>query len=95
MFKIFGEHYYIDLDAIDEFTRIDDEKKSDETETENVDSNTKVHIVKYEMIKYMLEILMDPHDEIDEKIAMSSNETSVPFRFAFNTLLTKKIINKF
>ena len=54
MFKIFGEHYYIDLDAIDEFTRIDDEKKSYETETENVDSNTKVHIVKYEMIKYML-----------------------------------------
>ena len=43
----------------------------------------------------MLEILMDPHDEIDEKMALSSNETSVPFRFAFNTLLTKKIINKF
>ena len=93
MFKIFGEHYYIDLDAIDEFTRIDDEKKSDETE--DVDNQTKVHIVKYEMIKYMLEILMDPHDEIDEKMALSSNETSVPFRFSFNTLLTKKIINKF
>ena len=92
MFKIFGEHYYVDMDAVDEFTRIDGEDKP--TENDEVDNQTKVHIVKYEMIKYMLEILMDPQDEIDEKMALSSNETSVPFRLAFNTLLMKKIINK-
>lgn len=94
MFKIFGEHYYIDLDAIADYTKIEDEIKSGDTET--FESQAKIHIVKFDMVKYMLEILMDPHDEIDEKIAMSStNETSIPFRFAFNTLLTKKIINKF
>ena len=94
MFKIFGEHYYIDLDAIADYTKIEDEIKSGDTET--FESQAKIHIVKFDMVKYMLEILMDPHDEIDEKIAMSStSETSVPFRFAFNTLLTKKIINKF
>lgn len=94
MFKIFGEHYYVDLDAIAEYTKIEDEIKSGDTET--FESQAKIHIVKFDMVKYMLEILMDPHDEIDEKIAMSStSETSVPFRFAFNTLLTKKIINKF
>jgi hypothetical protein len=94
MFKIFGEHYYIDLDEIAEYTKIEDEIKSGDTE--NFESQAKIHIVKFDMVKYMLEILMDPHDEIDEKIAMSStNETSIPFRFAFNTLLTKKIINKF
>ena len=86
MFKIFGEHYYIDLDEIAEYTKIEDEIKSGDTE--NFESQAKIHIVKFDMVKYMLEILMDPHDEIDEKIAMSStNETSIPFRFAFNTLL--------
>lgn len=93
MFKILGEHYYIDMDAIEEYTRIDDEVKIENEE--EVENNTKIHIVKYEMIKYMLEILMDDQDEIDEKIAMSSNELSLPFKFAFNTLLIKKIINKF
>jgi hypothetical protein len=94
MFKIFGEHYYVDLDEIAKYTEIEDEVTSGNTE--NFESQAKIHIVKFDMVKFMLEILTDPHDEIDEKIAMSSsNETSVPFRIAFNTLLTKKIINKF
>ncbi len=99
MFKIFGEYYYVDLDMIEKYTQIDDEETptTDELESTDIvigDNSTKIHIIKYEMVKYLLEVVMDPHDEVDEKLASSSNELSIPFKIAFNSLLTKNIINK-
>jgi len=99
MFKIFGEYYYVDLDMIEKYTQIDDEETPTTNESEPTDvvigdNSTKIHIIKYEMVKYLLEVVMDPHDEVDEKLASSSNELSIPFKIAFNSLLTKNIINK-
>lgn len=99
MFKIFGEYYYVDLDMVEKFTQIDEEDSPETNELESTEdvsgvNGTKIHIVKYEMVKYLLEIVMDPHDEVDEKLASSSNELSIPFKIAFNSLLTKNIINK-
>jgi hypothetical protein len=85
MFKILGEYYYIDLDAIESFTSID----SVSGETEN-----QVHLVKYETVKFMLEIVMEHPEEVDEKMGLNSSELPLPFKLAFNTLLIKKIINK-
>jgi len=85
MFKILGEHYYIDLDAIEDYTTID--PVSGETDNQ-------IHLVKYETVKFMLEIVMEHPDEIDEKLGMNSSELPLPFKLAFNTLLIKKIINK-
>jgi hypothetical protein len=100
MFKVLNEYYYIDFDMIDEQTRIEStqvksDNVSEEGGTEENDDHTKVHLVKYELIKFMLEIVMDLHDEIDEKLVSSTNELSIPFKLAFNSLLTKKIINKY
>jgi hypothetical protein len=33
-------------------------------------------------------------NEVDEDLGMKSNEVSIPFKIAFNSLLIKKIINK-
>lgn len=85
MFKIFGEYYYIDMDAIDKFTTIINSSGTSENQ---------VHLVKYDTIKLMIEIVMDEIEEIDEKLGKNSNELSVPFKLAFNTLLSKSIINK-
>jgi hypothetical protein len=93
MFKILGEYYYIDLDAIDEFTRIYG-KPSVDGEDDSDESQEKVHIVKYETLKFMLEIIMERPDDIDDKLGMASTELPLSFKLAFNTLLTKKIINK-
>lgn len=93
MFKILGEYYYVDIDALEDYTRID-VTPSESTDETNVDDHTRVHLVKYETIKYMLEIVMDPQDEIDETIGLSSTSLSLAFKIAFNTLLSKKIINK-
>jgi hypothetical protein len=42
----------------------------------------------------MLEIIMDRPDDIDDRLGLSNSELPLNFKLAFNTLLTKKIINK-
>lgn len=88
MFKIFGEHYYLDLDKVEEHTKITvSEDVSGETENQ-------IHVVKYETIKFLLEVIMTENELVDEKLGMNSSEISIPFKMAFNSLLIKKIINK-
>jgi hypothetical protein len=94
MFKILSEYYYIDMDAIEEYSRIETNKLSDDEEDESDDNQAKVHIVKYETLKFMLEIIMDRPDDIDDRLGLSNSELPLNFKLAFNTLLTKKIINK-
>ena len=89
MLKILGEHYYLDLDKIEEFTNA--------TPSENFTGVSENHIsvVKYDMVKLLIEILMTENEPIDEKMGLKSNEASIPFRLAFNSLLNKKLINKY
>jgi hypothetical protein len=37
---------------------------------------------------------MTENEAIDQKLGMNSNDITIPFKIAFNTLLFKKIINK-
>ena len=91
MLKILGEHYYLDLDKIDEYIQINQDSLSSSGETES----TQINIVKYETIKLMLEVIMDVTDVIDETLAGKGSEISIPFKLAFNTLLNKKLLNKY
>jgi len=90
MLKILGEHYYLDLDAIDNYIQIKDVvSASGET------GGIHISVVKYETIKLMLEVLMDENEQIDETLGGKSSEITIPFKLAFNTLLNKKILNKY
>ena len=90
MLKVLGEHYYLDLDKIDDYVQIKETKPfSGESET------THISIIKYDTIKLMMEIIMDEPEEIDETLgAKGTNNLSIPFKIAFNTLLYKKLLNK-
>jgi hypothetical protein len=91
MLKVLGEHYYLDLDKIDDYVQIKETKGITSGETEN----TAISIIKYETIKLMLEIIMDEPEEIDEQLgAKGTNNISIPFKIAFNTLLYKNLLNK-
>jgi hypothetical protein len=91
MLKVLGEHYYLDLDKIDDYVQIKETKGNISGETEN----TAISIIKYETIKLMLEIIMDEPEEIDEQLgAKGTNNISIPFKIAFNTLLYKNLLNK-
>jgi hypothetical protein len=90
MLKVLGENYYLDLDKIDDYVQIKETKPSSgDSET------THISVIKYDTIKLMLEIIMDEPEEIDETLgAKGTNNLSIPFKIAFNTLLYKNLLNK-
>ena len=92
MIPIWDENYYIDLDRIEEFidlSNVIDNELSGDT------NDHKINVVKYEMVKMMLEVIMSEHSESDEKLGIKNAEISIPFRLAFNSLLNKKIISSY
>jgi hypothetical protein len=86
MLKILNEHYYVDLDRLEQYVNI--------PQTTG-DSENHISVVKYDMIKVMMEVLLTEDDLVDEALGEKSNELTIPFKLAFNTLLNKKIINKY
>lgn len=84
MLKILGENYYLDLDAIDEYVKL---PTSSTTESH-------LNVMKYEMVKIMTEVLLTEKDDVDETLGQKST-LSIPFKFAFNSLINKKLINKY
>lgn len=86
MLKLLNEHYYLDIDRLEECVNI--EKMTTTAETQ-------VNLVRYEMYKTMVEILMTESEEVDETLGTKSSSLSIPFKLAFNTLINKKIINKY
>lgn len=97
MIKVLGENYYFDLDKIEEY--LDMTIKSDEDiEDDEFSGSTdmKINVIKFEMVKMLMDTILTEHEEIDEKLGMkSSNNTSIPFRLSFNSLLNKKLINHY
>lgn len=99
MFKIFNENYYLDLTEVETFVNIvkpeKEEKEKDGEEVNTDDSFVHVNIVKFDLLKMLLDVIMTENETVDEKMGMSSNETTIPFKLAFNTLLNNKIIKKY
>lgn len=85
MIKTLGEYYYLDLDKIEEFTSIP-------TETGTTENH--ISVMKYEMVKLMTEVVLSEKEDVDEALGDKAN-LSIPFKIAFNTLLNKKLINKY
>ena len=93
MINVLGENYYIDLDVVEEYLDM-----SDEASTDSLSGATdmKINVIKFEMVKMLLETVLTEQDIVDEKLGMkSSSNTSIPFRIAFNSLLNKKLINHY
>jgi hypothetical protein len=87
MFKIFNETYYVDIDEIEKYINI-----------LSPTGGTEIHVnvVKYEVVKMMMEVLMTEDEEMDESLGLKGgNGTTIPFKLAFNSLLNKKLINKY
>lgn len=93
MQKILGEHYFIDLDEIEKYLDI---SSLDEIEPHTGSTEMKINIVKYELVKIMLETILSENDIEDDKLGLKGSvNTSIPFRLAFNSLLNKKLINHY
>jgi len=95
MIKVLGENYYIDLDKVEEYLDMSDDYADDETMSGGT-PEMRINVIKFEMVKMLMDTVLTEHEEIDEKLGMkSSANTSIPFRIAFNSLLNKKLINHY
>ena len=91
MIDIFGKNYYVDLDKIESY--IDIEGTEDLVSSGSTEQ--KINVVKYELIKLMLDVIFSEMEMGDNKLGLKNSEISVPFRLAFNSLLNKNIINHY
>lgn len=88
MITVLGENYYLDLSEIDKVVGMN--RETDEGELEK-----HTDVVQYDFVKILVEVLLTEREEIDENLGIhSSRNLSIPFKFAFNTLLYNKILKK-
>ena len=91
MIKVLGEAYYLDFNELDKQITIKDTEKKDDTVENN--ENHSVNLVKFELLKIMIEVLLTEREEVDENLGTyATKDLSIPFRLAFNTLLTHNIL---
>jgi hypothetical protein len=86
-----NEHYYVDLDQIEEYLDMSD---IDSDPSDKNISEIKINVIRYEMVKMLLETVLTEAEMPDEKLGMKTQLT-IPFTLAFNSLLNKKIIKRY
>jgi len=92
MLKILNENYFVDLDELEKYLDISDVS----SESSSGFTEMKVNIVKFEIVKMLMEVVLSENEEMDDKLGLkSTNNLSVPFKLAFNSLLNKKLINHY
>ena len=91
MIEIFGENYYLDFTALDDLVEI--KKDSNSEKEEEGEEGQQFSLIKYDILKIMIEVVMSEREEIDNNLGViKTNELSLPFKLAFNTLLKYNII---
>lgn len=91
MIEILGQMYYVDFDKIESYI----DTIGDESLNVSGGTEMKINVVKYELIKLMLDVIFSEVEMPDSKLGLKSSEISVPFKLAFNSLLNKNIINHY
>lgn len=90
MLKLFNDHYYIDLEEIENVVNLEIIPSSGGTVEQQI------KFVKYDIVKMMIETILTEREELDDTLGLkSSTNTSIPFKISFNTLLNNKIIKKY
>lgn len=92
MLKVLNENYFVDLDALEQYLDISEVS----SEASSGFTEMKVNIVKFEIVKMLMEVVLSENEDMDDKLGLkSTSNLSVPFKIAFNSLLNKKLINHY
>jgi len=110
LFKIAGNQYYLDLNALSEFIHIEktesvddilgEAKKELEDSQESIQSEETyaqlIDITKWETTKVLIESILTEQGPVDEAMGVKKleDQLSIPFKLSFNTLLKYKIIKE-
>jgi hypothetical protein len=91
MIEVLGEMYYLDLTSLDNVVEVKQGSKP-ETDEEIVEGQ-QFSLIKYDVLKIMIEVIMSEREEMDNNLGVIKiNTLSLPFKLAFNTLLKYNII---
>lgn len=87
MIEVFGENYHLNLNNIDKFVNLPNQSGDSE--------NQHISIIKYEMIKIMIDVIFLETENVDDKLSIRGAEKlNIPFKLAWNTLLRYKLLEK-
>ncbi len=88
MLTLFNEHYYLDITEIENQVNLAPET------TESGKTEQHISVVKYEMIKTMIDVLITEREDADEALGPKS-AVSLPYKLAWNTLLNIGVLKKY
>lgn len=92
MITIFDENYYLNLENLDNFVNVPPTSPT----TGDTENQQQIAIVRYEMVKLLTDVIMSEADDVDEKLGVrGTNNLTIPFKLAWNTMLNYKFIEKY
>ena len=93
MIKFLNVNYFVDLDEVERYLDMSDSPSS---EPMTGATEMRINVIKFELVKMLLEVVLSENDDIDDKLGIkSASQTTIPFKLAFNSLLNKKLINHY
>lgn len=110
LLPIAGNQYYIDLDELSQYIRInkpetvedilgqaEEELEDGESSGENLEYSQMIDVTKWETIKVLIESILSEQGPVDEAMGPTklAEQLSIPFRISFNTLIKNKIIKEY
>jgi hypothetical protein len=91
MLKFLGENYYLDIDELER--QVSYEKSILPFSGESETSEQQISVTRFETFKSLIEVLLTEREELDDSLGIhGAKDLSIPFKFAFNTLLINNII---
>ena len=88
MLTLFNEHYYLDI------TSVESQVNLEPTTDSSGKTEQHISVVKYEMIKTMIDVLITEREDADEALGPKS-AVSLPYKLAWNTLLNIGVLKKY
>jgi hypothetical protein len=88
MLTLFNEHYYLDI------TSVESQVNLEPTTDSSGKTEQHISVVKYEMIKTMIDVLITEREDADEALGHKT-AVSIPYKLAWNTLLNMGILKKY
>ena len=96
LLDIGGKLYFIDLKSIYEAVKVPNEGVVRDNKGNIIRADREIDISRWEVVKTMIEIVLTPEAEIDDRMGFIglNNSVSVPFKVAFNTLIMYGILKE-
>ena len=99
MLDFLGEKYYIDIDELEHQVSMTKskiplaKKGKKETDEKSEEPEQQISVTRYDTFKFLIEVVLTEREEMYDNLGIhSAKNLSLPFKFAFNTLLMNKII---